>query len=346
MKYPIIELCTDNTGDFVAQYICFLAKGISMGTYQDGGYLVVPDLIRGNPKTVFFPDFNYSKEFWRAITFCPNYNFSSEYPPKALAEVKSHLLKAGYANHETLIDKISKDWQVLEKPFFEDINSFLDLNDAMDKVSKIKILITPFGTRGSFYPPRTGNNFNLITTSRIDCPAGNIATGILQNLFIIKTKIGGEIGSHEYVKRMSTINFLFSGTVFKKYYPDYVDLTKSDYSTDLDLLKKSAKYLNKLGFPAKQTISQKDGEILLNGKFTNGTFTSQEVRFLCALLNSGEILDFDKAADALWKDLADEKYSLAAMAKVVESIRRKIRDNGIQKNLIHTARGRGYFLSK
>jgi hypothetical protein len=44
MNYPKVNIFTDNTGDFEAQYICFLAKGISLGEYQNNGFTVLPTL--------------------------------------------------------------------------------------------------------------------------------------------------------------------------------------------------------------------------------------------------------------------------------------------------------------
>jgi uncharacterized protein len=345
MIYPKIDIYTDNSGDFTAQYICFLAKGISMGTYQEGGYIVLPHLSSGNTKTVHFPDLNYSREFWRTINFCPNINLSTRFPENAIGEVKKKL--AGQIkDNELILKKIIHDWSQIESGFFELTEQFLDLKPALNKVEKIKVLLTPFGTRGSFNPPRVGNNFNLMVTSRIDCPAGNIALGILQNLFIIKTKIGGEIGSENYLKRMSAINFIFGHTAFSKFYPDFADLTKPDFTIDEDLLKSSAKFLKKLGFPNKEILTLNDGQIFLNGNHSNGTFSIKETSFLKAIIAAnGNILSFDDTAEILWGESADEKFSLEAMAKMIEVIRRKIRDAGIHKNLIFTARGKGYFLN-
>lgn len=346
MKYPKVEIYTEETADFEAQYICFLAKGISTGTYQDGGYLVLPELERDYPKSIHFPNLPYSKEFWRTINFCPNINLNTAYPKSAVEGVKELLRKYPNDDSQKQSLKLANDWQRIEGEFFENVAHFLKLQKSLSKVSKIKVLITPYGTRGSFNPPRVGNNFNLMVTSRVDCPAGNIASGILQNLYIIETNIGGEIGELNYYKRMAAINFIFTKTLFSKYYPGFADLTKPDFSVPRELVKKSAKYLARLGFPGKKLLALVDDKIHLNGNYTNGTFSSQETNFLRALIkNKGDVLSFDETANILWGDAADEKFSLEAMAKVVESVRRKIHNSGVHKNLINTVRGKGYILN-
>lgn len=333
--YPKINISTDFTDDFEAQYICFLAKGISMGEYQNGGFLVTPKLIEDNGKTVHFPDLKYSTDFWREINFNPNINLSTSFPKKAIDEVKQLLSKYKKDNYENNLRKIKSDWQKMEKPFFEAVNKFLDFKKALSKVNRIDVLITPFGTKGSFNPPRIGNNFNLKVTSRIDFPAGNIAAGILQNLYIIETKNGGEISDEKYAKRMSAIAFIFENTYFKKFYPEFKNIAKPDFSFPSELIIQSNKYLKKLGFFNKTKID-----------INNPIFTTQEKLILEKLTkNSGKVVSFDQIGDILWRNNVDDKFSLEAMAKVIENLRRKIKKLGILKEVIFTKRGLGYYLA-
>lgn len=333
--YPKINISTEFTDDFEAQYLCFLAKGISMGTYQNGGYLITPKLIEGNGKTVFFPDLGYSKDFWRTINFNPNINLSTQFPSSATTEVKKLLAEYKKENYKNELEKIKTDWQKMEKPFFDEVKNFLNFDKALSKVERIDILITPFGTKGSFNPPRIGNNFNLKVTSRVDFPAGNIAAGILQNLYIIETKNGGEINDEKYFRRMSAISFLFEQTKFNKFYPEFKNIIKPDFSFPKELVELSNKYLKKLGFEVKTEID-----------IDNPIFTRQEKLILNKLSNSkGEIITFDQMGDILWGNNVDDKFSLEAMAKVIENLRRKIKKLGVMKEVIFTKRGEGYFIN-
>lgn len=333
MNYPKVNILTESQDDFEARLICFLAKGISMKTYQDGGFLVLPHLESNNQKSVFFPDLKYSADFWRYINANGNKNLSADFPQKAIDEVKEKLSKYPREKYVDIVQKIKMDWVKMEKDFFADMEMFLDFGKALDKVEQINILITPFGTVGSFNPPRVGNKFNLNVTSRVDCPAGNISSGILQNLYIIKTWIGGEIGDDNYTKRMSAISFLITSTIFNKYYPNYCDLTKTKFTVNKDIILQSNKYLEKLGLI---NINKNILDDLKN-------LTKQEENVLKELTkNTGDYVTFDKIGEILWEESVDEKFSLEAMAKVIENIRKKIRQSGINKEVIFTKRGKGY----
>lgn len=336
MGYPKINIFTDNTGDFEAQYICFLAKGISMGEYQNNGFVVLPSLNINNSKSIYFPNLSYSNKFWRSVVSNPNKNLSHLFPKPAINEAKEKLSRYKVGKYEKSIEKINKDWKKIEVGFFKDVNNFLHFEKALTKIEEINILITPYGTRGSFNPPRIGNKFKLFVTSRVDMPAGNIAAGILQNLYIIDTNIGGEIGENKYIKRMSAIAFLFENTIFKKYYPTYKNLLDNDFSCDLETISKSNEFLESLGF------KQEGVKININDPI----FTKQEKNVLGVLIrNKGQIITFDEMADTIWKENTDQKFSLEAMAKVIENLRKKIRQSGINKEIIFTKRGSGYLLS-
>jgi len=58
--------------------------------------------------------------------------------------------------------------------------------------------------------------------------------------------------------------------------------------------------------------------------------------------NAGQIVSFDDMADIIWKDNSDQKFSLEAIAKIIQNIRIKIRTLGIIKEIIFTKRGSGY----
>lgn len=337
MNYPKINIFTDNTGDFEAQYICFLAKGVTLGEYQNNGFTVLPNLDSQNPKSVYFPNLEYSTKFWKSIISNPNKNLSNMFPKPAINEAKEKLSKYKVGKYEKDIEKIKSEWERTEKSFFKDISNFLHYEKSLAKIDEINILITPYGTIGSFNPPRIGNKFKLFVTSRVDIPVGNIAAGILQNLYIIENNIGGEIGEDKYIKRMSAIAFLFENTIFKKYYPNYNNLLKNDFGCDIQTINKSNEYLEKLGF--------KQEEIKIN--INNPVFTKQEKDVLGALIrNKGQIITFDEVADIVWKEEADNKFSLVAIAKIIQNIRIKIRAIGINKEVIFTKRGSGYLLLK
>ena len=162
---------------------------------------------------------------------------------------------------------------------------------------------------------------------------GNIASLILQNLFIIKTRIGGEINTNEYLRRMASISFIFKHTYFKKYHKEFEDLLNTNYDYNEKELNDSTAFLTKLGFPIK--------EVLIDLEDRN--FTKQELNVLKLLIkNKDKVVTFDEIAENIWHEHVDDKFSLESLAKIIQNLRNKIRNQGIKKEVIFTKRGKGY----
>ena len=334
MKYPKINFYTDNSNEMEAVYLCYLAKGITTKTYQNGNFHILPTLVKNNPNAINFPDLGFSEKFWRLINNNPNPNFTTLYPKFCIKEVQK-LLSLKSDKYTDQKKKIINDWKGLEKVFFKDVNKFLKFSTELNKITEINILLTPYGTRSSFYTPKKAHNLSLWITLRIDFPASNIANSILHLLYILKTRYGGEIGSEEFTKRMEVIKFLANYTIFSKYIKNNKNILSVDAFSNQKLISKSHKYLKKLGFPMKKTDFNK----------IRKTLTTQEEKVLNTLITANtEIVSFGKIADILWGEQSDEKYSLEAISKVIQNLRDKIRLSRIHKNLIHTVRKKGYFL--
>jgi DNA-binding response OmpR family regulator len=54
------------------------------------------------------------------------------------------------------------------------------------------------------------------------------------------------------------------------------------------------------------------------------------------------VVTYDQIGDWFWGEEATEKYSLYSIAKIMEKIRKKIKDTGVYQELIFTIRGQGY----
>lgn len=263
-----------------ADYICFIAKDITRGLFQNGGFYVLSEPTK-HPKGVYFPDLNYSSKFWRLISKSKACDLGDTFPKAAVMEVNSKI-------------KVKKSKRVTYKGITFDL------------------LETKYGTVGSFnkyvMTNRTGNSKQEFEK-----------TFTLMKL-LIKNKDRGEIGDVIWHKRNAVIEYLFG---------------KFKSQESLELAKQSVEYLEKLGFSKKIKIP-----VLTN-------LTKQEEDILNLLQqNKGSIVSFDEIANTLWKNKVDDKFSLEAMAKVIENLRKKIKEVGINKELIFTKRGSGYLLLK
>ncbi|MFA7301508.1 MAG: helix-turn-helix domain-containing protein [Candidatus Shapirobacteria bacterium] len=261
-----------------ADYICFLAKDITLGYFQDGGYYVLPYFDK-HKKSVYFPDLNYSNKFWRLITNSKSINLGDEFPKEAIDEIKSKVepKSSRTITHEGIT---------------------------------IELLETEYGTRGSYYQ-------NIMTQRKGNNKEDFEKTFTMMKLLLIN-KDKAEIGNMVWHKRNAVVEYLFGAEKFN----NSVKLT-----TD------SNKYLEKLGFYKK----------LILPKLNSLTIQEEKVWELLQN-NAGEIVSFDQVANALWQDKVDDKFSLEAMAKVIENLRKKVRESGINKEMIFTKRGKGYIL--
>lgn len=262
-----------------AEYICFLAKAITKDYFPIGGFLVLSRLIN-DPKSVYFPDLSYSKEFWSAIKRSKSNNLGDVYPKSAVDEVVSKLPH----------------------------------NNSSKLINNIELLETEYGTCGSYHV-----NKKIFMTKRSGDSEAEFEKTFLLAKIKIKNKDIAEMGTINWIKRQAVLEYFHGETKSK--------LSSSD-------IKEGKEYLKKLGFPEK--------DVLINFK----SFTKQEENLLKKLIETkGEIISFDDTADILWGEDSFDKYSPAAMAKVIENIRRKIKDQGINKELVFTKRGKGYCLN-
>jgi hypothetical protein len=325
-----------------ASLICFNAKSICKGLYQKGGFSILPHLPCGHYRSVYFPDLDISSKFWKSIsTIAPDYGgkFRRSLSKEIEDQLKLYKWPADFGERK---QKIIEGWNKIESDFFNDIETFLSHSkNDLCKIKEIEVLITPFGTAGSYMVYNDGNGeFRLTLSCRMDMDEGNIARIILNGLY----KIGhdrSEIGEISWYERMGTVEYLMNYAVFSKYWKSVMisDEKLIKYSRDSEI------YLVKLGFPNDTQIRVLDtNDIVINGEMNNGLFTAQEKGVLIEMLiNRNKIYSYDEIADILWEDDSDAKFSLYAIAKVIENIRRKLKYQGLQGNLIKTVRGKGYY---
>lgn len=319
MQSPKITFITNDTQK-EAEHISFLAKSICEGYFEKAGLLVLPKPVGS---CVFFPNLNYSKSFWREIKLCKNRDFGYPFPDKAVNEVKEKLSKIKIKTKNPDIKK----WKEIEKTFFKLFKELIGNEDILKKTSQIQVLYTKFGTEGSFFPTCKEWKYSIFCTLREDLPLETLVKTLLLAYYKILKRENAETGTNKWFLRQSTVDFLLKKTAFNKISPKLIKAPNSRQH------KESEAYLKLLGFPKT--------EIKLN--INNKIFTKQEQLLLSRLIqNSGEIVTFDQVADTIWSTEADTKFSLESMAKIVENIRKKIREQGINHELIHTSRGRGY----
>lgn len=316
-----------------ANYLCFLAKQIACGSDQHHGMFVLPKLIAKNARTIYFPLLNYTREFWDYFKYYNETSYVFFFPkePFELAEklLPKELIATSWQGE--------KEWKVKEKEFFTIVTEFFPKFN-LSKVAEINVLVTKFGTVGSFYIEKLkGNKLRYELTVREDFRPAQIAETILTlSLHLDAPK---KIPSTNWFIRESIVDFLMTETVIGQIFDFEYQPTVSFEINQIteNFAAESSAYLTKLGFPLESVLKDIDTRF----------FTQSENRILTGLIaRKNQLITYDQIGELFWgKEEADlDKFNLYSIAKIMEKIRKKIKNQGIYKELIYTIRGQGYVL--
>jgi len=135
--------------------------------------------------------------------------------------------------------------------------------------------------------------------------------------------------------------------LFKDYVPTiFEDESKKDVDMDLKALyTKSREFLKSMGFDQSQDLLLIDRKLVVHGVKTNIELTQQEAKLLnLLLLNRNHAIDYFYIGDILWPNNPD-KFSLWAIAKLVQKIRYKLYKAGFDDKKLMNVKGKGYMLA-
>lgn len=328
MKPKITVIQNDKQKD--ANYLCFLAKNITRNLYQQGGFFVLPEPII-HRKSVYFPDMKLSDAFWSIIKNTKSIDYCDQFPSEALTEVSDKL--------NDVANLPSNTQSLLRTDFLDKCTRFFGNSKKFSKVRSIQIYNTPYGTSGSWDIVYSKSGIDIHLTWRHDMPVNYLARTMLLAFYTVVARKKAEIGENYWYERKAVVDFLLKFSEISEF-----NITKQKVDVS-SLLTKSEAYLKKLGFPSQPVVTENEGVLYALETDLSKVLSIQEFDVISLLYkNQGNTVSIDDIADMLWRDLVDEKYSLYAIAKVIENIRRKVRTLGVNQKVIYTVRGTGYVL--
>lgn len=328
MVFPPVSFIENDKGALAA-YFCYIAKSIQLGKYPKGNYVVLPDLIRKNPLSVHFPRFPYSHRFWKLIVRQERYSVPGPFPTQAMREVLSFLTE--YQAPDT--DRQKELWYQKKRQFAQTVSDVMDTSSLLGNIGSIRVLITEFGTLGSFsVVPQAAGKWTLVCTWRTDADVTDFFRTILQAFILTRQGSGPQVdvGGLGWFEREAILRFFLTQTKLKQYASGRRLAKPTEH-----LIRESGLYLASLGFPVQWRIDP---------SFTNRLTNQERVLWTYLLAKTNHIVSFDEAANVVWKADTDEKFSLYALAKLVENIRRKLRNFGIHHDVLVTIRRQGYMV--
>lgn len=325
--------------------LIFTASNIARGYYQKlGFYLTQSPKSNHKDLQVIFPIPTISPKTWKELTRseleCGNIIVNDRV--KEDFQKSTEGLEILKSKEES---KLRKQWREIEPKLEKLLQAFYP------EIVYKKLIISPtlYGTIGSY---RIDGNNVVHISFRVGSGTKNIVNTLLTALVQYQSLPNkakddtDEIIKHNlWHQKQAIAEYLVKFTAFKEISDQNINSIALQ-STEIppELVKESNEYYARLGFPAKKSLSLDKGNVQLRGeKLDNLTMTQQKI--LRRLLeNENEIISFDEIAEVMWKDDSYEKFSLSAMSKMIFQIREKLRNAGLQKEVIFTKRGRGYVL--
>jgi hypothetical protein len=138
------------------------------------------------------------------------------------------------------------------------------------------------------------------------------------------------------------MGYLFDTPLIKELTGDHNIVYKNLKSTEPKpkTVKQSDENYRYIGFPKKDLFLIKNNDIYLDNYGKIDFLSESEYKLLKLLIDKkGEVTSFDDISLLLWND---EFFSLQAISKIVERIRKKFYLENIHRNPILTVRGKGY----
>lgn len=321
-----IKFVSSNKSE-VARYICFLARSIQIGKFYRDSYYVIPYPDKTNKHAVYFPNLNYSPGFWKNLEQLKDYSLTQTYPDSLLKDVSK--LVSDPASTSTLASSFLNHWP----KFLKIAQSTFDIKKLLSQISGIQILLTEYGTAGSFSRTIHRRKFSLYITSRTDLPWQNIYITFLQGLILtLQAGSANDVGTVGYYQRNAIKDFILCHTKLGS----FLDYPRPLSKITPQLISDFKDYLSKLGFPQYTTEFS---------TFENSLTPQERLLWNYLKNHSGQLTGFDSAAEVIWGDQTDQKYSLYALAKLIQNLRKKLRLAGHQKKHIYTLRKQGYLFN-
>ncbi|MDP2860706.1 MAG: winged helix-turn-helix domain-containing protein [bacterium] len=316
-------------------YLCFLAVQIQAGFYRKKGFLVLPYPTLYS-KTVYFPDLPYPSGFWKKLKKLSYHSVARLFPEKTRRELKTVL---------PFVNSVSPSPKLTGKVrfFLRTLKNMGFFIREIEQVSSLTILLTPFGTMGSFnYRRKKSGLVDLFLTHHSDSSSFYLAKTIILALLLLQNE---KYAQEKWQDKQTIADFLLSsGRINGIFDSPPTNFSSENKKLPAKYLLDSKNFLRKLGMAGEGRLRVVDGQIFLGEKKIDRKLSPQEKKTLAGLLaKNGDVLSYDELAKILWGKEAEDRFSLWAMTKIIQKLRAKLTLLGLS-DAIYTLYGRGYGL--
>lgn len=330
--------------DTEVERILHSAHQIIVGFYKTNNFIVLHKRISESVSNlVIFPNLKYNSipKFWKMASkidvITPHFTIDP------ILRTRFKELLANECPPKPEYENTKKLWSEAENEFLEEIYRILP--DKKKIIKKITIYPTTTGTSCSFSLNKDGGE--IIIYLRDDQGIHAITEAIITSLTRedIYNKLNGIWQESEiitdFLVTQTSISKILQKYEKENYYTPTLKGTRHKDSGNLNKL--SDEYYKKLNIPSFNSPFSLNGLTPEINKEPIQNLTQNEKQIMYLLIkNSNNTVSFDEVSDIIFKD--DTKFSLFALAKVMQRLREKLEKNGISGSFIQTVRSKGYLL--
>lgn len=345
MTKPIttIEYSTETEAD----RILFVSYYARIHFYQAKKFYVLPYQVPRNQKTIYLPNLPilHNSSYWKELPINTEEIFTrTNVNYSIICTQLREIIGNNKPAHETIIQ-----WSKVQDEFWKLCYEYFP--NVFEKYTNLIIRPTLFGSICSQFSSETESK-DLCIYIRDDATILNLFETILMVPISLVNNSHSILTNSTWEEREAIVDFLLEHTRFFELAKSVAKLEKGRVDLGLTLqglrslnqpklANDSKEYLTKLGITDQINIEKlSDSEILINDQKIFLT-ENESTLFNLLFTNRNRIVSIDSIADELWKDKVLEKFSLAAITKLIQRLRKKFSAVGITPEIIETHRNQG-----
>ncbi len=226
-----------------------------------------------------------------------------------------------------------REWRKVEKELWEVMDEYLPEYRKIHE--KVEVVVSRYGTVSS------GNWVGTKYYVRADrSTADLVAMMINSTLYIMRKELGVT-----WTKREALMDFIMTRPKMKKLFPHFEPVFAQLSRIPKKVRDESREYVRSLGLAKHHADFEMVGnKVIIKGNVVGREITKQEKVVLKLMVTRlGDLVSYDELADIVWGQ--GEFKSFWALNKVVERLRHKLLEMGIEGSRLESVRGQGYILN-
>lgn len=230
------------------------------------------------------------------------------------------------------VSEWKREWKKIEKVLWEVMDEYLPEFRKIHE--KVEVVVSRYGTVSS------GNWVGTRYYVRADRGIADlVAMMINSTLYILRKELGVT-----WTKREALMDFVMTRPKMKKLLPHFEPVFAQLSRVPKKVRDESREYVKSLGLAKQQADFEVAGsKVVVKGNVVGKELTKQEKVVLKLLVGRlGDLVTYDELADTIWGE--GEFKSFWALNKLVERLRHKLVDMGIEGSRLESVRGQGYLL--